>query len=206
MSDRCLQTASALLDNHRRDDDDASAFDANIEDVLGNREATDAWQRYAMVGHIMRDEAPVSTPIDISAQVQQQLQQENNVVRPQWSAKGALASAAQRWLKPAASVAIAASVAVVAVMSVQPPVGTPANVDSATPALVTNPFGGRNLVSYNTVVQGEAPSAAEVAQQRQLLQSYMLDHQRQLQLSLQAERVNNQEQRQEQEKPLEQND
>jgi sigma-E factor negative regulatory protein RseA len=52
---------------------------------------------------------------------------------------------------------------------------------------VTNPLGDRNPVSFNTVVLDNNPSEAEVAQQRALLQSYMLDHQQQLQLSLQQQ-------------------
>lgn len=195
MSDRCKQHASALLDNHLGDSGAGAErpFDADLTALLDDKHAQAAWQRYALVGHIMRGDAQANQQIDISAQVAAQIAQEQNVVvQPSLTGGGAMSRAASRWLKPAGSIAIAASVALVAVLSVQQPVlvdeqQTTQSVTS--PALITNPFGGRNPVSYNTVIeQQQAPSEAEVAQQRQLLYSYMLDHQRQLQLSLQEDK------------------
>lgn len=194
MSDRCKQHASALLDNHFADTgvDAEGPFDAELEALLDDEHARIAWQRYALVGHIMRGDASPHQHLDISASVAAQISQENVIVKPSVQSGGALSRAANRWLKPAGSIAIAASVAWIAVVSVQQPVGIdqqPMNESVTSPALITNPFGGRNPVSYNTVIEEQqAPSAAEVAQQRQLLYSYMLDHQRQLQLSLQADK------------------
>lgn len=199
MSDRFKQQASALLDNHSGDSDvDAERpFDADLSAVLDDQHAQAAWSRYALVGHIMRGDAQVNQHIDISVRVAAQIQQEaqptskvaNNVLQPSATQGGAQAKAASRWLKPAGSIAIAASVALVAVLSVQQPVleDTQPTVETqVAPALITNPFGGRNPVSYNTVIEQPTPTEAEIAQQRQLLQTYMIDHQRQIQLSLQT--------------------
>lgn len=176
---------SALLDDHR-DGENHSELDA----LLADSEATATWQRYALIGHVVRDTVRTGQSVDISAQVAVAIAAEaapNAVIKPQLGAGQAQSKAALRWLKPLSSVAIAASVAVVAVLSIQQPVlDNGAATESMEPALVTNPLGGRNPVSFNTVVPDNGPSAAEVAQQRQLLQAYMLDHQRQLQLSLQA--------------------
>ncbi|MBR9906511.1 MAG: hypothetical protein GYB30_00490 [Gammaproteobacteria bacterium] len=196
MSDRFKQQASALLDNHFRDSDvDAERpFDADLSALLDDQHAQAAWSRYALVGHIMRGDAQALQQIDISVRVAEQIQQEaqptnNNLVQPSVTQGGAQARAASRWLKPAGSIAIAASVALVAVLSIQQPVlddTQPAMETQVAPALITNPFGGRNPVSYNTVIEQPMPTEAEIAQQRQLLQTYMIDHQRQIQLSLQT--------------------
>lgn len=200
MSDRCKQQASALLDNHFRDSDvDAERpFDADLSALLDDQHAQAAWSRYALVGHIMRGDAQSHQHIDISVRVAAQIQHEaqpsqttqtDNIVQPSVRQGGAQARAASRWLKPAGSIAIAASVALVAVLSVQQPVlddTQPTIETQVQPAVVTNPFGGRNPVSYNTVIEQQAPTEAELAQQRQLLQTYMIDHQRQIQLSLQT--------------------
>ncbi|WP_169929923.1 sigma-E factor negative regulatory protein [Pseudidiomarina aestuarii] len=176
---------SALLDDHL-DGENHSQLDA----LLADSEATATWQRYALIGHVVRDTVRTGQSLDISSQVAVAIAAEtpsNAVINPQLGAGHAQSKAALRWLKPLSSVAIAASVAVVAVLSIQQPVlDNGAVTESMEPALVTNPLGGRNPVSFNTVVPDNGPSAAEVAQQRQLLQAYMLDHQRQLQLSLQA--------------------
>lgn len=200
MSDRFKQQASALLDNHFGDSDvDAERpFDADLSALLDDQHAQATWSRYALVGHIMRGDAQVNQQLDISVAVSAQIQQQapltsattnSNVLQPSANQGGAQARAASRWLKPAGSIAIAASVALVAVLSIQQPVlddTQPAVETQVAPAIVTNPFGGRNPVSYNTVIEQQAPTEAELAQQRQLLQTYMIDHQRQIQLSLQA--------------------
>lgn len=195
MSDCLKQNVSALLDSHFEDTDaDAGQpYNADLSALLDDEQARAVWQRYALAGQIMRREVSSAQPLDISAQVAAQIAQEPKVsaqvVTPSVQSGGALTRAATRWLKPAGSIAIAASVAVVAVLSVQQPgiEVMPTTPAATSPTLVTNPFGGRNPVSYNTVMEAPAPTQAEIAQQRQLLQSYLLDHQRQLQLSLQAE-------------------
>lgn len=191
MSEHCKQHASALFDNHFGDDgaEAESSFQAELSVVLNDDNARLAWQRYALVGHILREEAPSSQQLDISAAVAAKISQENVLIQPSAKRSGALSRAASRWFKPAGSIAIAASVALVAVLSVQQPVavdGATGADESMNPAVVTNPFGGRNPVSYNTLVEQQAPSAAEVEVQQQLLMSYMNDHQQQLQLSMQA--------------------
>ncbi|PHR64922.1 negative regulator of sigma E activity [Pseudidiomarina marina] len=210
MSDRRKQNASALLDNHFGDSgaDAERPFNAELSALLDDEQARATWQRYALVGHVMRGDAQTNQQLDISARVAAQISQESVIVKPSVQQGGAMARAASRWLKPAGSIAIAASVAVVAVLSVQQPVveTEQATPSVTSPALITNPFGGRNPVSYNTMVETQAPSEAEIAQQRQLLQSYMLDHQRQLQLSLQADKEQQQQESSTVEKLNEQND
>jgi len=187
MSDHRLENTSALLDNHVAD---AQQLQQQLDVLLADSQACQSWQRYALIGHVLRGDAQTHQRLDISAAVQLQIAAEqplatSNLLRPQF---GQAAARAERWWKPLGGFAIAASVALVAVLSVQPTVSPDGTIEAGnTPVFVTNPLGDRNPVSFNTVVLDNNPSEAEVAQQRALLQSYMLDHQQQLQLSLQQQ-------------------
>ncbi|WP_417688793.1 sigma-E factor negative regulatory protein [Pseudidiomarina sp.] len=192
MTDRSYEQLSALLDDAVLD---AREREQHLDSLLSDTEAQDAWGRYALIGRIMKNDAAAATPIDISASVAAQIAQEpqpSNVVQGRFGKGRELV---QRWLRPAGSVAIAASVALVAVLTVQQtqPVMPEESVE---PAFVTNPLGGRSPVSYNTVLQSNEPTQAEIAQQRRLLQFYLLDHNSQRQLSLQAQQLNEQAQQQ----------
>lgn len=70
MSERRLQTTSALLDGHTSDlDDEVSPFSANFDEVLGDPEAHRAWQRYAFIGQVIRHQQSDCWQVDISAKV-----------------------------------------------------------------------------------------------------------------------------------------
>lgn len=186
------QLVSALLDG---DVQDQRQFD----ELLSDKTARDAWQRYALIGGVMRADANVGAPLDISQRVAEQVAQEpllqGQVVQPQITQKGAMGRAARRWLQPAAKVAVAAGVAAVAVLSVNT-VQQPNPVQQSNePAFITNPIGGLNPVSLNAVFaepQASSPSQAMQQQQREM-QSYIIDHQQQLLLQPQAD-VNKSEQ------------
>lgn len=206
------QLTSAWLDNeasslHAAETETSAAGGAvdadSLTEVLA-ADQRDLWQRYALVGSVLRGDAEVGQPVDISAQVAarvaaeapEDMATESSVVDVSIAAGGARTKAAMRWLKPAASAAVAASVAIVAVLSVQQwnqPVGGQNSGQSMEPALITNPLGGRNPVSYNAVGTPAANKATTATasdaqqQQRRQLQSYLIDHQQQLQLRQQAE-------------------
>ncbi|RUO57882.1 sigma-E factor negative regulatory protein [Pseudidiomarina insulisalsae] len=196
MTDRSHEQVSALLDNAVAD---AREREQQLDNLLSDTEAQQAWGRYALMGRIMKDEAATRMPVDISAAVAAQLAQEpqqDKVVQGRFGAR-AVPQMLQRWLRPAGSVAIAAGVALVAVLTVQQSQPVMPE-ESMEPAFATTPIGGRSPVSYNTVLQSNEPTQAELAQQRRLLQFYLLDHNNQLQLSLQAQQLNEQSQNQQQ--------
>ncbi|EKE84810.1 sigma-E factor negative regulatory protein [Idiomarina xiamenensis] len=203
MSDKGLQYVSALLDN---DVEDSQA----LAQLLADEAAQQQWQRYSLIGSVMRGESQPSQTLDISAQVSQAIaagvgaddqplpgQDDGEALQPDLRARsGALRRAAMRWMQPAAKLAVAASVAAVAVVSVQqlqtPEAGTAE--EAMQPAWVTNPIGGRAPVSWNTVTTNQATDAN---QQRRQVQSFILDHQQQLQLR-QQQAADEQEQQQQQ--------
>lgn len=189
MTDRSYEQLSALLDDAVLD---AREREQHLDSLLSDADAQQTWGRYALISRIMKNEADSATPIDISASVAAQIAQEpqpSNVVQGRFGKGRELV---QRWLRPAGSVAIAASVALVAVLTVQQSQPVVPEQQNMEPAFVTNPLGGRSPVSYNTVLQNDEPTQAEIAQQRRLLQFYLLDHNSQRQLSLQAQQLNEQ--------------
>lgn len=221
MQETTQSRTSAWLDNEADVE-----LDSSLTMLLRDRDEQARLQRYALYGSIMRQDLPLGQPLDISQRVAAAIAQEQaltptNVVAPNLNSGGARSKAALRWLKPVASVAVAASVAVVAVLSVQTwqvgPMGT--TEAGMEPALITNPLGGRNPVSFNVAegaAQGansqaglrmgvpmqEAPAVSqqeEMMWQRRQLQSYLIDHQQQLQLRQQAETAAETQQRQPQE-------
>ncbi|MEA3587176.1 sigma-E factor negative regulatory protein [Pseudidiomarina sp. 1APP75-27a] len=184
MTNRSYEQLSALLDNAS---ETSREQEQELDTLLSDTEAQQVWGRYALIGRVMKGDAETHQPLDISAAVAAQVSAE---AKPAKVVQGRFGKKTmQRWFAPAGSAAIAASVALVAVLSVQQ-ANPVAPEETVQPAFATAPIGGRNPVSYNTVLQSNEPTQAELAQQSRLLQSYMLDHQQQLQLSLQAQQLN----------------
>lgn len=197
MNDRSYEQLSALLDDAVVD---AREREQQLDSLLSDTEAQGAWGRYALMGRIMKNDTAANAPLDISASVAARIAQEPQSTKVVQGRFGKGREVIQRWLRPAGSVAIAASVALVAVMTVpqMQSVNPEESLETMEPAFVTNPLGGRSPVSYNTVLQSNEPTQAEIAQQRRLLQFYLLDHNSQRQLSLQAQQLNEQAQQQSQ--------
>ena len=110
MSDHRLENTSALLDNHVAD---GQQLQQQLDVLLADPQACQSWQRYALIGHVLRGDAQTHQRLDISAAVQLQIAAEqplttSNVVRPQF---GQTVARAERWWKPLGGIAIAASVA-----------------------------------------------------------------------------------------------
>lgn len=111
---------SALLDDYRDDDESRRLLNALQTDV--NQQYT--MQRYQMIGDVMRKELPDRIQLDLAARVRADLAVEPTLAvrqRETHSTPGA-GIAWWSWLfKPAAGLAVAASVALVAITSMQSP-------------------------------------------------------------------------------------
>ena len=110
---------SALLDDYQRSDEDRATLDALQTDV--NQQY--AMQRYQMIGDVMRNELPQRVQLDFAASVKARLAQEPELVNRS-EAAGSEDRGASRWWsslfsKPVAGLAVAASVALVTVSSLQ---------------------------------------------------------------------------------------
>jgi len=90
--------------------------EAVLTAVYGDNELRDAWRRYHLLGDAMRSQLPRQFPAgDLSARVSEALADEPAILSPRRRAR----HVAQRFMKPAAGVAIAASVALVAIVGLR---------------------------------------------------------------------------------------
>lgn len=171
---------SALLDNH-----------SSLDELIGEQKTAqlDAEKlgRYALIGDLMRaDTAPVL--IDIADSLDAQLASEPVYAQfPQTSAKPEVKTPEKdsdnvvklKWYKPAAQVAIAASVALLAVVGVQNFTQTDAQ-NSEIPMLQSTPFAGAvSPVSFSTQPALDNAKQGLRELQSQRIGALVLEHQRQ---------------------------
>lgn len=165
------------LDGQRSEGDSLDAW-------LADDAAASQWHRYSIISSSLKGDLSDAPTLDISAQVSAAIADEklDNVVSMSLNSKNKAArKASLRWLQPAGKIAVAASVAVVAVLSVQSLQQPTAVPNAEQPALMTNPLGGREPVSYSPAVAApsEAQQQAYELQMRRQAQSYLIDHQQQ---------------------------
>lgn len=186
MTERQYETLSALMDSELNTAQQSS----NLDNLVRNDAMRRKWQNYHLIRATMRNEVKVDMPMDISAAVAAQVANEPIPLAPKHGLNRTLAL--KKWLKPAANMAIAASVALVTVLGVTQyqriddgSLPTEVNASSGfQPTLQTVPLGVvGNPVSYNAA-QPETPlTAQQQARLQSQVQAFMLDHQLQLQWS-----------------------
>lgn len=190
MTDRQYESLSALMDSEL---DSQQMNTSSMDDLVRSDDMRTTWQHYHLIGAVMRNETKINMPIDISAAVAAQVADEPITFAPK---HGLLRKAALKtWLKPAANLAIAASVALVTVLGVTQyqriddgSVAPSAESNRGyQPALQTVPLGVvGNPLSYNATQAQPATaqehlSAQEQARLQSQVQAFMIDHQLQLQ-------------------------
>lgn len=173
MSESMRESLSALLDDE--------ANELEVERVLariaGDPELRRTWVRYNLVRTVMAGQAPTHLQLDITARVRE--------------AVGGRATGAtglrERWLRPVASLAVAASVAATVVLGGQQLAQLEADsydreavASSVSPVGLVNSLGATSVrASYGTQSVAELHPATRTAYQelaRQRLQKYMQEH------------------------------
>lgn len=179
--------------NEKRKEQISALFDDehSLESRHLGDELEHAASRYSLIGDVMRGEGKALIQIDIADQVAQALEQEEtyNIVPEVLSAPETDVAAHKQstgaisnWKKPFAQLAIAASVAAVAVIGVQT---MPQNSDIINPEpqlqnLETMPFGGTATpVSYSTEPALETAQKGLRELEEKRLGALLLEHQRQ---------------------------
>lgn len=180
---------SALLDNAL----DAQQLHSFMQDLKRDPVAdAETTQRYRLMGDAMRDEIDQSSFMDVSASVSRALEHEAAhgiemaAARKPFNFAAWLNTSFKTWLKPVSGAAVAASVAVVTLLTFNsvnqsPDVSATAQqqmalntVSSDAPAAQlqrVNPEIARNVRPASTIV-----SAQKSAQQQKQLNIYMLQH------------------------------
>jgi sigma-E factor negative regulatory protein RseA len=173
MSEMMRESLSALMDDE--------ANELEVERVLariaGDPELREAWVRYNMVRTVTGGQYPAHPGLDVSARVRKELAGEER----------GIAGLRQRWLRPLASMAVAASVAATVVLGGQqlaqlesPGQDSQAIASSVSPVGMVNSLGATSVqASYGTqsvpVLQPATRTAyQELAKQR--MQKYMQAH------------------------------
>ena len=122
MSERLEERLSALVDDELPDAEAPHLMDK----VARDDELRRTWGRYHLIGDVLRQPCAVRAGVKLSERIRTQLTEEPTVLAP-----AAASDASHRWLKPVAGVAVAASVAVMAVLVAPRFVGVPADPDMA---------------------------------------------------------------------------
>lgn len=169
---------SALLDNDMQPEELAQFMDDLKRDPLAEGETL---QRYQLIGKTLRGELNAAAFIDVSAAVQRAIDLESvpvsNVrnLRPRWLPN------LSRLLRPAAGLAIAASVAVVTVASVrlvqqsEPAAATGQSLATNTPAPVPVPVNAQ-VAQQVQVVANTSAAPESAAQASPQLNNYLMRH------------------------------
>ncbi len=107
---------SAILDDHCNEQDLQSFMQDLKRDDVADAETL---QRYQLMGDAMRDELDQASFMDISSAVQRAVAQEDSYAEAPQAIKKSSAFNLSAWLRPLSGLAIAASVAMITVVSFQ---------------------------------------------------------------------------------------
>ncbi|SEK72806.1 anti sigma-E protein, RseA [Colwellia chukchiensis] len=182
MSENKLETVSSVADSYQ-------ANDEFIEELLNDAHLSATWERYHLVGDVMRGETSATINLDIAAQIATAIDKEPSIVAPVSSATAQrqvnkVKATLLQFTKPFAQVAIAASAAGLMVLGVQQNSTDNETLLPATQVVKTMPLGGvAEPVSLNfQPVSRTSEKQAFIAQQRRF-QALLADHQQQIKLS-----------------------
>jgi len=168
---------SALLDD-QFEEQELTAF---MQDLKRDHLADgDTLQRYQIMGEVMRDELDQSAFLDVSAAVHRAIEQEPALSEaPSVASKEASGFSFSAWLRPLTGMAIAASVAMITVVSFQTIKNESAQdiaqpvAQVAAPAAVITPV--NQQFAQHVHVASTAPLKPS-AEQSEQLNEYMINH------------------------------
>ena len=184
--------------NEKRKEQISALFDdeQSLESRHLGDELEHAASRYSLIGDVMRGEGQSLIQIDIADQVALALEQEETYNQEPFAEDANVTTqqntvAISNWKKPFAQLAIAASVAAVAVIGVQtvPKSTDTINADPQIQNLETIPFGGTATpVSYSTEPALETAQKGLKELEEKRLGALLIEHQRQSRIA-QAEKM-----------------
>lgn len=191
MTESKFETVSSLVDNYQLDD-------KTFNEVINDEKMSDTWQRYHLIGDVMRKESPASLDFDLSSKISDAVMQEPTILAPanKKQTKPFLSEFKNKvilFAKPFGQVAIAASAAGLMVLGVQQNNMAENNI-SPSQVIQTSPFGGvAEPVSFNYQQDNRMAQKQAFIQQQRRFQALLSDHQQQVKLSQQTNIVDNKE-------------
>ena len=82
MSESKFEKISSLADNYR---DSSKPNDELFEQLANDNVLSETWDRYHLIGDVLRDELPESVSLDLSAQIAQSIADEPTILAPKKS-------------------------------------------------------------------------------------------------------------------------
>jgi len=166
MTDKLNEQVSALLDNELSDAEMASV----LTGLSQQHELKQKWDRYHLIGDVMRGEPIQFKATEISERVIQQVESEPAIISiPKQTGAGSRRS---HWTKPIAGAALAASVATVAVISAPGFLGLD---EPAIPKLTATNISTATPVSRQSISGTRWKNLAEPSLETRL-NGYLVDH------------------------------
>jgi sigma-E factor negative regulatory protein RseA len=179
MSENKFETVSSCVDDFQHDD---NAFD----DIINDEHLSTTWDRYHLIGDVLRNDTPDVLQLDLSAEIAQAIAAEPTILAPKNNNVFALKLKAKvvAFAKPFGQLAIAASAAGLMVLGVQSNVAQ--NNETILPSQIvkTIPMAGTaEPVSLNFKEPDRASQKQDFIDQQRRFHALFSDHQQQVKLS-----------------------
>ena len=164
MSKESLEHLSSLMDGELSNE--AGSF--LTRRLFSNEEMCGSWERYHLIRDCIRQPGSKQVVTGFSARVSATLETEEVPTVSAWRTN--------RWLKPVSGLAIAASVALVAILVTAPQPGqVPGEVDATLATQGAQPFISPNTLARSPVSQAASYAPAQQANSNRL-NAYLLRH------------------------------
>lgn len=179
MSENKFETVSSIVDSYQQNDE-------VIEELLNDKHSSATWERYHLMGDVMRGETSEVLNLDLSSEIAAAIADEPTVLAPKTSTAltEKLKAKVVQFAKPFGQMAIAASAAGLMVMGVQQ---NTADTDIMLPenqVVKTIPLGGiAEPVSLNFQETTRSSEKQAFVEQQRRFQALLSDHQQQIKLS-----------------------
>ncbi len=177
MSESKFETVSSLVDNYQQSE---SEFD----ELLKDEQLSGTWDRYHLIGDVLRDEVPENMQFDLSAKIADAIAEEVTILAPAKPAGFTQVVKAKvvQFSKPFGQLAIAASAAGLMIFGVQQNV---AENETIMPNQIvqTNPLAGfAEPVSFNYQQTSPVSQKQAMVEQQRRFQALLSDHHQQIKL------------------------
>jgi sigma-E factor negative regulatory protein RseA len=179
MSENKFETVSSVVDSYQPNDE-------IIEDLLKDTHLSATWDRYHLMGDIMRGETSDVINVDLSSEIAAAIADEPTVLAPRPANNLAERFRAKvvHLAKPFGQMAIAASAAGLMVMGVQQNSADNNVILPESQVVKTMPFGGvAEPVSLNFQQTSRTNEKQAFVEQQRRFQALLSDHQQQIKLS-----------------------
>lgn len=177
MTESKFETVSSLVDNYQLDDNE-------LIEMSSDEQMSDTWNRYHLIGDVLRDDAPAELDLDLSMNIASAIAAEPTVLAPQRKTISQKVKAnVIKLAKPFGQIAIAASAATLMIVGVQQNVAQTEQIIPNQVVQTIPVFGTADPVSFNVAQEPskESKRQAFIEQQRRF-QALLADHNQQLKL------------------------